>query len=56
MEFNAEGAMPKSSAVAMQSKSGFESLKNSTEFTFTESSFCCQSSFLITHTEHFHHT
>jgi len=41
--------MPKSSAVATQSKSGFKSLMNSTEFTFTESSFCCKSSFLITH-------
>ena len=53
MEFNAEGAMPKSSAVATQSKSGFESLMNSTEFTFTESSCCCKSSFLITHIAHF---
>lgn len=56
MKFNAEGAMPKSSAVATQSKSGFESLINSTEFTFTGTSFCCKSSFLIIHTTHFHHT
>jgi len=56
VEFSAEGAMPKSYAVATQSKSGFESLMKSTEFTFTESSFCCKSSFLIAHIAHFHHT
>jgi len=55
MEFNAEGATSKSAAVATQSKSGFESLKNTTEFTFTESSFCFKSSFLINHTAHFYH-